>query len=149
MFTTSGNLGICGVSLPSGAEYIQSYCGSSRWPPFRGSASWNSAAPLPKLSNARGPLRCGTGRPPSLWVGLGRGGGGAGGVGGMAPSLNFVGKTSFALFFVFPCLRISSPSTFTDTHTHTHIYIYRHIHKLKGYGRRAEGVGRSGQGGGG
>ena len=44
-----------------------------------------------------------------------------GGVGGIVPSLKFVGKTSFALSFVFPCLRISSPSTFTDTYRHKHI----------------------------
>ena len=41
--------------------------------------------------------------------------------GGIVPSLNFVGKTSFALSFVFPCLRIYSPSTFTDTYRHIHI----------------------------
>ena len=32
--------------------------------------------------------------------------------------MNFVGKTSFALSFVFPCLLISSPSTFADTYRH-------------------------------
>ena len=50
------------------------------------------------------------------WVWAPGMGGGGGGGGGIVPSLNFVGKTSFPLSFVFPCLRISSPSTFADTY---------------------------------
>ena len=84
----------------SGAEYIQIYGGSSLWSPFCGSASWDCAAPSPKLINARGP---------AMWerdTSFALGGSGQGGW-GVVPSLNFVGKTSFALFLVFPCLRIS------------------------------------------
>ena len=64
--------------------------------------------------------------------------GGGGGWGGIVPSLNFVGKTSFALFsFVFPCFRIYSPSTFTNTYRHIHISTRD----------TCGGGGRSGQGG--